>query len=101
MYAAYLRVSTQKQGDSGLGLEAQRKCIRDRVGDPIAWFRDIASGTSLIRNGLDEALSFCKKHSATLVVSTPDRLSRSFDDALVLLASGVPIISADEEDILS
>ena len=63
-YVAYLRVSTQKQGYSGLGLEAQREIIQKYLRDktPVAEFVEIESGRKKDRPKLKEALSLCKKN---------------------------------------
>ena len=78
-YVAYLRVSTQKQGYSGLGLEAQReiiqKYLRDKI--PVAEFVEIESGRKKDRPKLKEALSLCRKTEATLIVAKLDRLARN------------------------
>ena len=78
-YVAYLRVSTQKQGYSGLGLEAQREIIQKYLYDriPIAEYIEIESGRKKERPKLQEALSLCRKDGATLIVAKLDRLARS------------------------
>ena len=78
-YIAYLRVSTQKQGFSGLGLEAQREIIHNYLKDtvPIAEYIEVESGRKSDRPKLKEALSQCRKENATLIVAKLDRLARS------------------------
>ena len=78
-YVAYLRVSTQKQGYSGLGLEAQREIIQKYLRDktPVAEFVEIESGRKKDRPKLKEALSLCRKIEATLIVAKLDRLARN------------------------
>lgn len=86
-YVLYFRVSTKKQGESGLGLEAQRAYIdyfyKDR---PIlAEFTDIRSGKTITkRPELQKAIALCKQQQATLVVAKVDRLSRNTEDALYI-----------------
>ena len=77
-YVAYLRVSTQKQGYSGLGLEAQREIIQKYLRDktPVVEFVEIESGRKKDRPKLKEALSLCRKTEATLIVAKLDRLAK-------------------------
>lgn len=91
-YVLYLRVSSQEQGRSGLGLEAQRRDIdlflKNYAENPheiLGEFTEIQSGNDDSRPLLDEAISTAKKHNATLIVSKLDRLSRrvSFVSALM------------------
>ena len=62
-YIAYLRVSTQRQGSSGLGLQAQQEIIRKHLNgnSPIAEFVEVESGRKSDRPKLHEALELCKK----------------------------------------
>jgi len=86
-YVAYYRVSTKKQGDSGLGLEAQRTYIEHFYQGRaiIAEFTDIRSGKDVAdRPELQRALALCRQRKATLVVAKVDRLSRNTEQALVL-----------------
>ena len=88
-YVAYLRVSTQKQGYSGLGLEAQREIIQKYLCDktPVAEYIEIESGRKKERPKLKEALSSCRKDGATLIVAKLDRLARSVSFLSNLLES--------------
>ena len=96
-YVAYLRVSTQKQGYSGLGLEAQREIIHNYLRDttPISEYVEVESGRKSDRPKLKEALSQCRKESATLIVAKLDRLARSVSFLSNLLESDVEIIFCD------
>ena len=80
-FIAYYRVSTDKQGKSGLGLDAQRKAVVDYL-DGGKWtlldeFTEIESGKRNDRPELEKALAACKKHRAKLVIAKLDRLSRN------------------------
>ena len=72
-YASYLRVSTRKQGASGLGLEAQRKMCKDFIslqgGVSVQEFVDVESGTHRERKGLLDAINYCKKNNCALVIA--------------------------------
>ena len=96
-YVAYLRVSTQRQGVSGLGLQAQQEIIRNYLSgeEPIAEFVEIESGRKSQRPKLHEALELCKKMKATLIVAKMDRLSRNVTFTSQLLDSEVEIIFCD------
>lgn len=84
-YVLYFRVSTKRQEESGLGLEAQRAYIehfysgRKVIGE----FTDIKSGKDVEnRPELGKAVALCKKEKAVLVVAKIDRLSRNTEQAL-------------------
>lgn len=96
-YVSYLRVSTQKQGYSGLGLEAQREIIEQHLKDkkPIAEFVEIESGRHNERPKLKEALELCRKTGANLIVAKMDRLSRNVAFTSQLLESDVEIVFCD------
>lgn len=96
-YVAYLRVSTQKQGYSELGLEAQREIIQKYLcgKNPIAEYVEIESGRKKDRPKLKEALTLCRKDGATLIVAKLDRLARSVSFLSNLLESGVEILFCD------
>lgn len=79
-YIAYFRVSTQKQGRSGLGLEAQRTSVRRFLsqGDNLlAEYTDIESGKRDERPNMLKAIEECKKEGAILLIAKLDRLSRN------------------------
>ena len=96
---AYLRVSTQRQGYSGLGLEAQREIIQNYLGDtkPIFEFTEVESGrkTDKGRPKLKEALSLCRTYGAKLIVAKLDRLARNVSFLSALLESDVEIVFCD------
>lgn len=96
-YVAYLRVSTQRQGTSGLGLQAQQDIIRKYLNGkfPIAEFIEVESGRKSERPKLHEALELCKKKRATLIVAKMDRLSRNVAFTSQLLDSDIEIIFCD------
>lgn len=96
-YIAYLRVSTQKQGFSGLGLEAQREIITKYLGadKPIAEYVEVESGKKANRPKLMEALKHCKKSGATLIVAKLDRLSRNLNFLSKMLESDTEIVFCD------
>ena len=96
-YVAYLRVSTQRQGSSGLGLQAQQEIIRKYLNgnSPIAEFIEVESGRKSDRPKLHEALELCKKKKATLIVAKMDRLSRNVAFTSQLLDSGIEIVFCD------
>jgi len=98
-FVSYYRVSTDRQGRSGLGLDAQREAVQQRLnGGPwhlVAEFVEIESGRRAKRPQLDAALAACKKHKAKLVVAKLDRLSRNVSFLLKLIDSGVEVLFAD------
>lgn len=82
MIRAYLRVSTDKQGDSGLGLEAQRRAISDKYpGEAIEWYTDEVSGSTpaLERPAFGRLINEAEAGD-TIAVAKLDRLSRSLSD---------------------
>jgi len=97
-YIAYYRVSTARQGQSGLGLEAQKVAVEGFVGaggQLIEQFVEIESGS---RNDLPEliaALAACRRHSAVLIIAKLDRLARNVAFVSNLMESGVEFIAAD------
>lgn len=96
---AYERVSTTRQGASGLGLEAQRKEIEDfaasRGADVLARFTEVESGRKADRPELAKALHLAKVSGATLVIAKLDRLSRNAAFLLALRDSGVRFVAVD------
>src|SRR5919107_1275137 len=98
-FVSYLRVSTDRQGRSGLGLEAQRKAVEDFLNggrwDLIAEFVEIESGKRDDRPKLADAMARCRLHNATLVIAKLDRLSRDAHFLLGLQKAGVRFVAAD------
>lgn len=98
-FVAYYRVSTDQQGRSGLGLEAQREAVH-RYLNGGTWtlcgeFTEVESGTKSDRPQLAEALRACRVHRATLVISKLDRLSRDAHFLLGLDKAGVDFVAVD------
>jgi len=92
-YVAYYRVSTQRQGQSGLGLDAQRHAIAGY--DIIAEFTEVESGKKADRPELAQALALAKETGSTLLIAKLDRLARNVHFITGLLEAGVPIVCAD------
>jgi DNA invertase Pin-like site-specific DNA recombinase len=98
-FVAYYRVSTDRQGRSGLGLEAQRKAVTDYlnggawelVGESV----EVESGKKSDRPELARAMEACRKHKARLVIAKLDRLSRNLVFVATLMESGVEFVAAD------
>ncbi|HEY4263743.1 MAG TPA: recombinase family protein [Micropepsaceae bacterium] len=102
-FVAYLRVSTAKQGRSGLGLEAQREAVRQfvvgRGGKIIApEFVEVETGKDDARPELDKALKRCRITGATLVIAKLDRLSRNVAFLMRLRDEGAKFVAADLPD---
>ena len=103
-FVAYERVSTKRQGASGLGLEAQRKAIDDLVAsrgaDVIARFTEVESGKLADRPELGKALHLAKVTGATLLIAKLDRLSRNAAFLLTLRTPKDPAknLQSDSED---
>jgi DNA invertase Pin-like site-specific DNA recombinase len=98
-FIAYYRVSTGRQGKSGLGLDAQRTAVETYLngGDwsIVAEFTEVESGKNSDRPALDKALAAARLHRAALVVSKVDRLTRSVAFLSRLLEAGVDVRFAD------
>jgi DNA invertase Pin-like site-specific DNA recombinase len=95
----YYRVSTRKQGESGLGLEAQVSYVSDyaRTGqhDIIASFQEIETGKRADRPELAKAIAYSKKSKATLVIAKSDRLARNVHFLSGLMESKVDFVCCD------
>ncbi len=96
-YIAYYRVSTQRQGQSGLGLEAQQEAVKRHLGNNplIAEITEIESGKRNDRPKLTEALRLCRVHKATLVIAKLDRLSRNLHFISSLMEAKVEFQAVD------
>ncbi len=98
-HVAYYRVSTDRQGRSGLGLEAQRKAVADYLdgGDwkLMAEYTEVESGKRKDRPQLTEALRACKRHKAALIIAKLDRLARNVAFIANLMDAGVDFVAVD------
>lgn len=100
-FIAYYRVSTQRQGKSGLGLEAQKTAVADYMarieGRLVDEFIEIESGrkTNQLRPQLNEAIEKTKAMGATLVIAKLDRLARNMAFTSMLMESGVKFVCCD------
>lgn len=107
-YVSYLRVSTARQGASGLGLEAQREAVASYIrmrsagsqGDTehLHEYVEVESGKSNERPQLQAALRHAKHAKATLIIAKLDRLSRNAAFLLTLRDSGAKFVAADMPD---
>lgn len=102
-FVVYIRVSTRKQGASGLGLEAQRKIcgdfIKNNGGESVAEFKDVESGTHRDRRGLLDAVDYCKSHGCALVCAKLDRLARDVEFCFKVVNTGIEIHFCDMPQI--
>jgi len=99
-YVSYIRVSTQKQGASGLGLEAQRKIISDYIekhqGELISEFTEVQSGTGKKRRvEVYKAISEARRKKATLIVAKLDRLARDVEFISAVQKMDIDIVFID------
>ena len=97
-YVLYFRVSTDRQGTSRLGLDAQQQAVKRFVGNGkvIDMFVEIESGKHHAnRPQLLTALATCRKFKATLVIASLDRLARNVAFIATLMESGTDFIAAD------
>jgi DNA invertase Pin-like site-specific DNA recombinase len=98
-FIAYYRVSTNKQGRSGLGLEAQREAVSGYLNGGrwtlVSELTEIESGKRSDRPELAKALSLCRLHRATLLVAKLDRLARNVAFVSALMESGVKFVAVD------
>jgi len=98
-FVAYYRVSTTKQGESGLGLDSQRGAVAEYVsrlgGELLEGFTDIESGTNDNRPELLKALRKCRLTGATLLIAKLDRLSRNRRFLMELADSKLNFVAVD------
>jgi DNA invertase Pin-like site-specific DNA recombinase len=98
-FIGYYRVSTNRQGKSGLGLEAQQKAVRDNVavwaGELISEVTEIESGKNDDRPQLAAAIAACRKHKAVLVIAKLDRLARRVSFISALMDGDVDFVACD------
>ena len=98
-FVAYYRVSTARQGLSGLGLEAQQEAVRAHLNGGawqlVAEVVEIESGKRNDRPKLAEALRLCRMHGATLIIAKLDRLAHNVAFISNLMESGVEFTAVD------
>lgn len=98
-YISYLRVSTQRQGQSGLGIEAQRAAVEQYItqshGTLLREYVEIETGSGKARPILVQSISLCRRHKATLLIAKLDRLARNVAFVSSLMEGGVEFVAAD------
>ena len=98
-FVSYLRVSTARQGVSGLGLEAQREAVAGYLNGGkwslVKEVVEVESGKRNDRPAIAEALRLCRLHRATLIIAKLDRLARNVHFISSLMESGVEFIAVD------
>ncbi|MBZ0328286.1 MAG: recombinase family protein [Altibacter sp.] len=98
-YVAYYRVSTQKQGSSGLGLQAQKNAVANHVngkGNLVGEFTEVETGTrKKKRVEIYKAIELAKANKAILIVAKLDRLARDVEFTSALFNGGVEFICCD------
>lgn len=97
-FVAYYRVSTERQGKSGLGLAAQRRTIFEFVsgaGTLIAEFSDVQSGKDDSRCELQKAIHLAKRENARIVIARLDRFSRRVSFVANILEQGISLVCAE------
>jgi DNA invertase Pin-like site-specific DNA recombinase len=99
-YIAYYRVSTRRQGQSGLGLDAQRHAVQQYVaamgGTLAAEYTEVESGKRSDRPELARALARTRALRGTLIVAKLDRLARNVSFLSALMDSGVEFVACDQ-----
>ena len=98
-FVTYYRVSTQRQGRSGLGLEAQQAAVTafltSRNGQVIGEYREIESGRKNDRQQLAAAMQMCRLTNSTLLIAKLDRLARNVAFISALKESGIDFTAVD------
>lgn len=97
-FVAYYRVSTKRQGRSGLGIEAQRGSVEryaEQYGTLIGAFVDIESGRNDERTGLQQAIKLVRSRKASLLIARLDRFSRRVSFIAGMMDKGVPLVIAE------
>jgi len=98
-FVAYYRVSTDRQGRSGLGLDAQRAAVANYLNggqwNLVAEFTEVESGKRDDRPELVRALAECRKRKATLVIAKLDRLARNVAMVSRLMEAGIEFVACD------
>lgn len=96
-YIAYYRVSTKRQGASGLGLDAQKTAVNNFIGSEAVTkeFIEVESGKNDNRQELGKAIEYTKEVGGKLVIAKLDRLSRSASFIFALKDSGIEFVCAD------
>jgi len=101
-FVAYYRVSTSRQGESGLGLDAQRaavaRYVTDHSGELAAEFREVVSGRRDDRAELTRALAACRELRAVLLIARLDRLARRVRFVAELMESDVRFVAVEYPD---
>ena len=105
-WVAYYRVSTARQGQSGLGLDAQREAVARYLHNggwpPLAEFTEVETGKGANalerRPQLQAALASAKRHNATLIIANVGRLARNVAFVSGLMETNVPFVAADRPD---
>jgi DNA invertase Pin-like site-specific DNA recombinase len=95
----YYRVSTKRQGESGLGLEGQVAAVeafaRDQGAEIVRAYREVESGKRADRPELLKAIAHAKRSKATLIIAKLDRLARNVHFLSGLMESGVDFVACD------
>lgn len=98
-YVTYFRVSTSKQGESGLGLQAQQEAVNiffaSRPHEVVATFTEVESGKRSDRPELLKALDECRRRKAVLIIAKLDRLGRNLAFIANLMESSVEFVCCD------
>ncbi len=98
-WVSYFRVSTDRQGKSGLGIEAQQAAVETFLNGGrwkvLASFTEVESGKNDDRPELAKAIALCRVHGAKLLIAKLDRLSRDAHFLLGLEKAGIEFVAAD------